>query len=339
MSWFKVYHDDLLTPEERVTYSAAYEEMSNLILETLKLTIHVHRESELMTGKTREDHHFVPILLAMDFVDAIDGVAIQVRSGSATNCEPLLRTAFEVYLNLAYLLQSEDTYPQRSRDYEFWYYRKCYDWADARDPNSARGKSIAGKLKNDDHAKLLDGQFIGLDVDKERRLAKTAMDSPRMAMSKAEYERCKPKNWFSMWGGPSSIEDLAFRLNETALYETLYRPWSTKVHGSGSLGRYENTQDGKTMMRAIRSPAGLHFHTFQAVILAFNTTTLLQSFFLKSDSKVKLLHDFYMDTITPGLGRIERYKHLNQSAKKGTMETVAFSWERVAGEDKGGKSD
>ena len=64
-----------------------------------------------------------------------------------------------------------------------------------------------------------------------------------------EYERIKKAdkrnpNWYSLFNGPKSIQQLALKVNIPFLYEILYRKWSENVHGtdiiSGRIVKREN---------------------------------------------------------------------------------------------------
>jgi hypothetical protein len=282
--------------------------MSEFISKTLGITVHFQRTAEEECRKSREDHHFVPMFMVMDLIDTIDGISVLVKSGSASPCYVLLRAAFEIQLGVEWILKEDTQYRQRCLDYEFWHYLKRYIWADTHDPNSTRGKCIAGKLKNDPFAGMLDGPSMNIDVCKVKQVAQEAMNSPRMARTKAEYDRSKVDNWFALWDGPPKVEQLAFRLNRTSLYEGLYRPWSIRVHGFASLERFEIGDQGKAMMQSVRSPDGLHDITGLAVNFAFTTAELLQDFYLKSESKTMLLCTLHDDILKPGYARIDKYR-------------------------------
>lgn len=63
--------------------------------------------------------------------------------------------------------------------------------------------------------------------------------------------------WFSLFGGPSSIRALAIGVGFAAWYEFLYRQWSEAVHAGGVLDNVSRTAEGHTVLRPLRHPEGL----------------------------------------------------------------------------------
>ena len=76
-----------------------------------------------------------------------------------------------------------------------------------------------------------------------------------------EWQSLKAKRkhdpeWFSLFGGPQSVRDLAIRVKWAGTYEFLYRTWSNEVHAGRameSIGR----RNGIIVMRPIRHPEEL----------------------------------------------------------------------------------
>jgi hypothetical protein len=66
----------------------------------------------------------------------------------------------------------------------------------------------------------------------------------------------KPQ-WYELFGGPSSVRELALHLKQVFCYEFLYRQWSTTVHAGGCLENIAVDKEGNRVVRPIRHPDGL----------------------------------------------------------------------------------
>src|SRR4029453_2895448 len=106
-----------------------------------------------------------------------------------------------------------------------------------------RGKQIRAELKGDRFANLFDVQARGIDVKKEIAEGEKKLASPRYADVRtelgnidAELRRARKAKrkatatdayWYSLWGGPPSVRELAHRVGMLSFYEILYRSWSS----------------------------------------------------------------------------------------------------------------
>jgi len=84
----------------------------------------------------------------------------------------------------------------------------------------------------------------------------------------------EPK-WFRLFGGPSSVRELALQLKQVFCYEFLYRQWSTVVHAGGCLENIAADKDGKPVVRPIRHPDGLQAIVSFAGTLCIELSRLL----------------------------------------------------------------
>jgi hypothetical protein len=77
-----------------------------------------------------------------------------------------------------------------------------------------------------------------------------------------EFQRLKRRNhrspeWFALYGGPTSIHDLALHLGRLGVYHHLYRSWSELTH-AGDGGRWlTQTSSGLPAFFALRNPQDL----------------------------------------------------------------------------------
>lgn len=272
-----MFQDAVLSVEQREAFQAGYGKMADTVSESLQSYLwavgHVHKTFHA-SGK---DTHLVPALLLMEYAEPIDGVAILSRMGSAKNCTPLIRSGFELQLNLMYLLERDDTYENRCLAYEFFHFLKQLKVAMRCDPGSEPGKQVRGLIKGEILADTFDPP--DRDISHEIKAAHGLVDSPRYSAVKGEYERARPKHWYGMFGGPKDLERLAHELKRQSQYEVMYRTWSAASHGESALKRLVDSGQ-ELQMDPVRSPKGLPMACLHACSLANEMTAFLVNRFL-----------------------------------------------------------
>lgn len=261
-----MFHDDQLQSDEKGRYHEAYAKMAGAVDASLESYLWALDQLFAIFAKSPKDTHVAPTVLLMDYADVIDGVSILARAGAARSCVPLIRSGFELKLNLLYMLERDDVFEDRCLAYEFFHAQRRLKVASKYDPTTSAGKQIRGQSKGEPFADLLDGSTV--DLAAEIKAAKEVVESPRYAAVKTEYERTKPKHWYSMWNGPRDIESLAKELKRHALYEVQYRYWSGDTHGEHALDRLMGMGGTAPGMRPLRSPQGLPMACMDACSLA-----------------------------------------------------------------------
>lgn len=186
-----------------------------------------------------EDEDVAAPVLYLHMLQMTDGIEVQLFEGCAGAAIPNLRSSFEGLLGLAYILESDENYAQRSLA---WFagvlLNKLADRERIEEGNpksKAADKELPGTLKK--VAPLVKG-----DIQRWNAI----LDEPRMRPIADEVR--KAKKWHGAFGGPRSLEDLARRLDMEMDYQLLYRRWSSVVH-AGDLMRF-----------LIRSKDGNHFN-------------------------------------------------------------------------------
>ena len=299
-----MFQDDLQTPEQKEEFHRWYGQMADAVEASLKSYLWVLGHVNERFKATGKDTHLAASLLLMEYADPVDGVAVLARKGSARNCVPVIRTGFELQLNLMYMLQREDTLEDRCLAYEFFHWVKQQKVAVKCDPNSEAGKQVRSQTKGELLADAFD--HPERDINAEIAALQKMMDHPRYATVKMEYERSRPKHWYGMWGGPGSIERLAAELGRLSHYEVMYRYWSGNAHGESALKRMD---EGKLEMQPVRCPRGLPNASLNACNLANEMAAFLMTRFvpqLKEELAAR-----YLANIKRGLAFINSVKGLD----------------------------
>jgi len=302
-----VFQDDLHSAKESAALHQAYGRMADAVCESLGSYLWVVGELFETFLKSQNDIHAVPALLLMEYAEPIDGVSILARVGSAKNCTQLLRTGMELQLNVMFLMEGDDTYEQRCLAYEYFHFQNQLRVAQKCDPNTEVGKQVRGQSRDEPLGDIFDR--TSSDIQSEIKALQAKVNSARYAAVRAEVARTKSKRWYGLWNGPANVEALAGRLKQHAIYETLYRYWSSASHGESALKRMILGKAEGLQMQPVRSPAGLPAACRHACSLANSMTLFIV------DKRLPHLHpemaNRFIERIKPGLDYIDSVQGLD----------------------------
>jgi len=178
-------------------------------------------------------------------LELCDAVSELVRVSSIQPCQPLLRGMFEAWLGLAYILQADPD--RRAKCYTLCHLREEVRLLQELDPNEQRGKQLLAKWKKCS-ASASPPFSVPADLGSMIKNHQTILAGSQYGPIEQEYQRlqsCRKGRvqWYSLFGGPCSIAEMATRLDQAAtaascfglIYDVLYREWSQVVHGTGAL--------------------------------------------------------------------------------------------------------
>ena len=306
-----MFHDDLMEEREKKLFHDAFAGMSDAVAASLRMFLWVLDEVTGVAYKDRRDIHAVPLMLLFDFAEAIDGVTILARPGSARNCSQLLRTALEVQLALKYMMEHKDTYEQRCLAYEFYHLRDKLKWVQRCDPATENGKRLRAELNGDAMAGIFDvkGRNLAEEArDLEARMNSTRYTKVRDELARMKKEKIRDGGWFSVWDGPKTIRELAIHLKCGAIYEALYRSWSSVSHGESAINRASTAQSNEARLTPIRWPEKLTEMCRHACHLC-NAMTLFLVDGLVPHLREEMKRRYVVE-IQPGLAFIDTIKGL-----------------------------
>lgn len=307
-----MFHNEMMRSEEEgQQFNCLYDELADAIHAPLRMLMCVMAEWRKKSLETKDDIHLTSLLLIFDCAEAIDGVSILVRAGSARNGPPLLRTALEVQLGLMYLLETTEGYRPRSLAYEYFTVLDRLRWAQRCDPDNDIGIQLRAETVGHMLADIFDVK--DRDVKESIRFYEERANSARYVDIRSEMDRMKglkrkPDNWFSLWDGPASVRALAYHFKEGPQYEIFYRTWSKTTHGAGALNRITAKESGMADADPLRSPKGI----VDVARNAFNACNVVSM--LLVDKLVPHLRNdvrsHYVAQVSPKLAVIERAKEL-----------------------------
>jgi hypothetical protein len=203
------------------------------------------------------------LALYRHILEMTDGVEVLIVQCCADAAIPLLRSAFEALISIEYILENDakGQYKDFNRRSLAWLLNHVHNRLDLFDRfDFSTNKGIeTKKLFEDD----LIASTIGLpdlDIDKARENLLKILDKPHMKSIEEEYEKCKKRkryNWYSLFGGPTTMRQLAINLKQGAHYEMLYRPWSISLHAQDFFPFIKKLEDGESVIRPLRNPESI----------------------------------------------------------------------------------
>jgi hypothetical protein len=208
---------------------------------------------------TTEEYHTPILMLVRHVIESLDGVSILVAKGGSHPCQPLLRSALEAVLGVLYILEKDTK--QRALAYQVAHAHKKIKLYDRLDHTTQAGMELRKLLEGD----LMEGFFNALPfLNYPKMIAnlQAMLVKPDFQPIEAEWQRMKALNkkrdpeWYSLFGGPKNVRELAVHLGMAGMYEFLYRFWSESVH-AGMAMEAIGTKSGVTVIRPIRHPEQL----------------------------------------------------------------------------------
>jgi len=228
----------LLKLLDRDFAKVAAKELSNLACPLLKelvnhgTNVFMRCQAEAHDGE--QDEH-VPIFSSyLHVLEMTDGAEELLSASCVSPAVPLVRSSFEAVLGMEYILERE--YRQRAFAWMVGYAHAKLGFYERLDSATPQGRAFAQTIAND---RVLNQINLPPEAD-----PKSAADNMRQLLAKpqyqsaeAEYQQLKKRSrrgapqWFSLFGGPSNLRDLAISLRRGAEYEILCRHWSAIAHG------------------------------------------------------------------------------------------------------------
>jgi hypothetical protein len=267
---------------------------------------------------TTEEYHTPILMLVHHAIESLDGVSILVSKGGSHPCQPLLRSALEAVLGVLYILEKDTK--QRALAYQVAHAHKKIKLYDRLDPTTQAGKELRKLLAGD----MMEGFFNALPfLNYPKMIAnlQAMLVKPDFQPIEAEWQRLKALNkkrdpeWYSLFGGPRNVRELAVHLGMAGMYEFLYRFWSESVH-AGMAMEAIGTKGGATVIRPIRHPEQLQSAVQHAAAFALLLT--------------KRLVDVYAPAKWPQLQARYKEKVGKRAAELGSGPLIRAVWKDSA---------
>jgi len=193
-------------------------------------------------------------------IEMLDGVERLLDASCLVACRPPLRSAFEAAWALRYVLEKDTK--RRGLSYVLADLKERIRWYEQHDPDTNRGAQFVVDMKLNDSP-----DFPKPDVEEvrdARAKLECVFSTEQYADVDAAYQataarlkRSMPP-WYSLWGGPTNLRELARYLGELDDYIIVYKAWSLTSHAVDLNRQLGKMEDGRgAAVSVVRAPLGM----------------------------------------------------------------------------------
>lgn len=206
------------------------------------------------------DEHLPLLISYLHVIEMTDGIEVLVSQSCPIPAIPLLRSSFEALLTIDYILEAD--YRRRAFAWLVCYVRERLSQYEMLDPSHQKGKEFLSTFAADEVSKYMKLPPFNNLAQAIQNLQSLLTNNPDYQVADCEYQSLKSKrkrkpNWYSLFGGPSNLRDLARNLSRGAQYEILYRSWSRITHADDLSRFLTHTNEGSPAFRPLRNPEEL----------------------------------------------------------------------------------
>ena len=168
-------------------------------------------------------------LLFRQVLEMSDAISELIGVGCINASQPLVRSLLDYYLQLAYLLKTDEKIKALFflYHYNFKKYNKLIKMTNPDSENSFDKKLKSDKTLQGFELDEKDAMLAQADIEKLMRTLNSEVNKPISEM----YGKKQRKAWYEFLLGHHSMDILAKDLEETGLYEIFYRDLSEFSHG------------------------------------------------------------------------------------------------------------
>ncbi|WP_419857815.1 DUF5677 domain-containing protein [Candidatus Palauibacter irciniicola] len=240
------------------------------------------------------DVHVVHFALFRQIIELADAVEILLSHACVAPSKPLLRSMFEAMLSLQYQLEDEASETRRTLS---WVHADVYQRR--RSSERIRDRELTDRI--------LEGMPDDALKDTERHIqAMTAfLNKPHMKEvvdAYAAHSHRRPR-WYSLFGGPQTLRDLAKHLGWLDFYDIKYREWSTMLHAQGPLQEVMRPAGKKQVsMRGLRHPDDLYGVALFTLTFLLSAMATLTDRFRAGEARER--EEWYKAEVRPAIDRL-----------------------------------
>lgn len=242
-------------------------------------------------GAAVAEHQAAPLMIGRQIIEIIDAVSVLVRRRAVDPCKILIRTQIEAVMYLEYIAHADTD--RRSLQYVVGHIHARIEDHLKHDPNTPQGKQVAAELRKD--KTLRDVPIRPYDSTPRIANLRRILERPTHAPIEAEWQRMKdeqkqrrkenagasPIHWYSLFGGPRTIQELARTLRNNGWYEWIYRLYAAEAHCRMGMRSLQPLKSGASAYKPLRDPLDLQTIFNFSATLGLNSYRLLHQIFLK----------------------------------------------------------
>jgi hypothetical protein len=243
----------------------------------------------------------VPISLSIRHIlELMGAVSSCVKNANIDPCKIVLRAMLESFLGLTYMLQNDT----RRRAFAFLAVEAHQRLKHLRmlDLSTEEGKKYLSLVRDDENASSfsprISPEMIATAINNAEEFLQTEGVGEALTeiINLKKTKKKRNPNWYSLYGGPANLEELATTVGHQLLYAFFYRYWSRSTHGidviQGKLGR---SASGRPGIFQLEIPTDAQALTQITATLALATYRLVLTKY--SPSKIADLDKWYQSEI------------------------------------------
>lgn len=233
----------------------------------------------LSSARGEENVHLASFALYRHILELTDGAEILVSNASPSASIPLLRSSFEALLALEFILEDNDHYESRSLSWLAGYVRDTIRIYSSLLAKTVEGEKFLNAIKEDKSVRTFPLPPEE-DVSKAIKNLTHLLSRVQFHAIIAEYDLHKQEpHWYSLFGGPSNLRELARHLRRTAQYDELYHGWSMSAHAHDFRPFIAPAMSEQSAIRGLRDLTSTYQVTTFAVLFMVDATRQLISKF------------------------------------------------------------
>jgi hypothetical protein len=250
-------------------------------------------------GRGGVDEDIAPLCLYRIAAESTDSIDELIQRSCSLGALPLVRTAFEATLCLEYINTTDS-----ARRGLCWLY--VYVLNRSKSYRLLKSTTHSGQTFSTAWKKQFGKAFKEPDgIDKVMKNLESGMSKPHFRPITEEFDRMKSAKkkpeWYSLFGGPSNLRDMAISLNHEVDYDLLYRYWSSVAHANDASHFLTKRLDRGAAFWGMRHPTEIpQIALFAAQFLLKSTISMLARYRPSEDLKSWYLTDIKprMDLLT-----------------------------------------
>jgi len=225
----------------------------------------------LLTGNS-VGKEVAPFVLYIHIIEMTDGVHVLISQSCCEPAGPLIRSSFEAFLSLVYLMR--DDYEKRCLAWLYFDYLESVKKYQRFDPESDRGKDFYEALTREMPSVTLPK----LSAEHLARIRKIS-PAPHLIPIQEEYKRakkrCRKPSWYTLYDGPRDLRELSRAVSMEGDYNMLYKETSLVTHAGDSSRYIETLPDGVVGGHQLRLAENLITYASRAGLFLWKATDLM----------------------------------------------------------------
>jgi hypothetical protein len=187
-----------------------------------------------------------------------DGIHVLLSESFCGPGLPVLRSLFEAYLSLEYIMaaDTEEIYSRRLRSWDYVETIKDIKKYKSYDPKHQQSEDLRNLV-----TETMSRSGQAPDFSKAILKAENFLKSETIRDIALEHERTRKKSgrrrreceWYELFDGPRDGRHLAKAVKQEGVYQYLYSEWSRDVHAGNPRRYFSASSSGKLTIRPLRT--------------------------------------------------------------------------------------